>query len=82
MLREGQDPQNPETQSLPQNEPVTGPQETLFIPHHHKQSSKDQVTSRLLLGGAHELGRTPLSDKSTENLKAESGTVTLRKKNL
>ena len=79
MLREGQDPQNPATQSPPHNEPGTGPQETVFLPHHHKQSSKYQVTSRLLLGGAHELGGAPLSDKSTESLKAESGTVTLRK---
>ena len=79
MLREGQDPQNPETQSPPQNEPETGPQETVFLPHHHKRSSKYQVTSRLVLGGAHELGGAPLSDKSTESLKAESGTVTPRK---
>ena len=51
--------------------------ETVFLPRHHKQSSKHQIASRLLLEEAHDLRGTPLSGKSTESLKAESGTVTL-----
>lgn len=59
--------------------------ETVFLSHHHKQSSKHQIASRLLLEKVHDLRGTPLSGKSTESLKAESGTVTLmekKKKNL
>ena len=44
MLREGQDPQDPETQSLPENEPRTGPQRNC-LPSPSPQAVSDQIRS-------------------------------------